>query len=120
VGKSRSGGVRRAAGERGWCAGMRVGAATGCRAKLSRESGAISGEKRPAQGTAAAASPPSRHAATSAVGSDALIEGDSGGSRRCRKQQELSERSGSRRRSSTAELGGNLLGCGDGPRDAVR
>ncbi len=118
LGKSRDGGVRRGAGERGWCAGVRRGAATRCRAKLSRESGAISRENRPAQGTAAAPSPPSRHAETSAVGSDALVEGGLVGSGRSREQQQLSERSGSRRRPSTAELGGNLLRCGDGPSDA--
>ncbi len=50
LGKSRDGGVRRGAGERGWCAWVRRGAATRCRAKLSRESGAISRENRPAQG----------------------------------------------------------------------
>ena len=50
--------------------------------------------------------------------SDALVERDSGGCGRWREQQELSDRRGTRRRPSTAELGGNLLRCGDGPSDA--
>ncbi len=37
---------------------------------------------------------------------------------RWREQQQLSDRRGSRRRASTAELGGNLLRCGDGSSDA--
>ena len=41
--------------------------------------------------------------------SDALVERDSGGCGRSREQQELSDRRGTRRRASTAELGGNLL-----------
>ena len=50
--------------------------------------------------------------------SDALVERDSGGCGRWREQQELSDRRGTRRRPSTAELGGDVLRCGDGPSDA--
>ena len=49
---------------------------------------------------------------------EALVERDSGGCGRWREQQQLSDRRGTRRRPSTAELGGNLLRCGDGPDDA--
>ena len=50
--------------------------------------------------------------------SDALVERDSGGCGRWREQQELSDRRETRRRPSTAELGGDVLRCGDGPSDA--
>ena len=82
------------------------------------EKGGIRGETALRQGTAAAPSATRRHAETSAVRSDALVERDSGGCGRSREQQELSDRSDSRRRPSTAELCGNLLRCGDRPGDA--
>ena len=77
-----------------------------------------SGENARPQGTADARSPTRRHAETSAVRNEALVERDSVGCGRWREQQELSDRRGTRRRPSTAELGGNLLRCGDGPSDA--
>ncbi len=45
---------------------------------------------------------------------------ESSGCGRRREQQQLSDRSGSGRRASTAELGGDVLGSGDGPSDAHR
>ena len=100
---------------RGGCAGSynRMSSKAGL-----RESRAISGENALPQGTADARSPTRWHAETSAVRNEALVERDSGGCGRWREQQQLSDRRGTRRRPSTAELGGNLVRCGDGPSDA--
>ena len=98
--------------------GERRGAGSRCRVKLSqrvpshfRGKCAATGDRRRTESTG-------RHAETSAVRNEALVERDSGGCGRWREQQHLSYRRSSRRRPSTAELGGNLLRCGDGPSDA--
>ena len=96
----------------------RRGAAAGCKAKLSQRVPSHSTRKRTATEDRRRTESTRRHAETSAVRNDALVERDSGGCGRWREQQQLSDRRGSRRRTSTAELGGNLLRCGDGPDDA--
>ncbi len=117
MGKSGDGGVLRAAGECGTSAEEQLADVARSRAG---ESGAISGQNTPRQGPRRRPNATRRHAETSAVGGDALVQGDSGGSGRTREQQELSDRRGTRRRPSTAELGRNLLRCGDGPSDTHR
>ena len=93
----------RAAGAR-WSCGRVSSEAEPVRAEPSQ------GKTRLRHGTAAAPSATPRYAQTSAVRSEALVERDSAGSGRCREEQELSDGRGTRRRPSTAELGGNLLG----------
>ncbi len=96
----------------------RRGAAAGCRAKLSQRVPNHSTRKRAVTGDRRRTECTRRHAETSAVRNEALVERDSVDCGRWREQQQLSDRRGSRRRPSTAELGGNFLRCGDGPDDA--
>ncbi len=96
----------------------RRGSGSRCKAKLSQRVPNHSTRKRAATGDRRRTECTRRHAETSAVRNEALVERDSVDCGRWREQQELSDRRGSRRRPSTAELGGNLLRCGDGPSDA--